>query len=354
MFQDLFSLLRQPPDDLPGWCAWLDRLDKQTETLTAEVRTLGRLANEAESRSGSLSVLVRQFAEQVQSVRAELKQLAPWVALLDGIGGATPPLLDADALLQQLRKVPRLVDFEEGENPLEAALDGAKGTERLDALRDAVKGSAAGALLRRCGDLADRAEQTARAMDFHFLYKPDRRLFAIGYQAPLERLDNACYDLLASEARLASFLAIARGDVPPRHWFHLGRSATRIDGRPCLLSWGGTMFEYLMPSLLMRAYPNTLLAESCEAAVQQQKEYGAATRRPLGDLRIRLQQPVRQLRLPIPVVRRAGPGTEARPGPGPGRRPLRHGAGGVGAAGGGAGEFPPSRPRRGLRAVRLL
>ena len=119
-------------------------------------------------------------------------------------------------------------------------------------------------------------------MDFRFLYKPDRHLFAIGYQVTQERLDAACYDLMASEARLASFLAIARGDAPRRHWFHLGRSATRVAGRPCLVSWGGTMFEYLMPPLLMRSYPGTLLAESCEAAVLRQEQYGRQRHVPWG------------------------------------------------------------------------
>src|SRR5205814_8213246 len=117
--------------------------------------------------------------------------------------------------------------------------------------------------------LAGRAEALVAAMDFRFLYKPERNLFAVGYQVPLERLDGACYDLLASEARLASFLAIARGDAPRRHWFHLGRPLTRVVGRPCLLSWGATMFEYLMPQLLLRDYAGTITTESGAAAVDR-------------------------------------------------------------------------------------
>ena len=95
-------------------------------------------------------------------------------------------------------------------------------------------------------------------------------MFTIGYRlADADgpgRADSAFYDLLASEARLASFVAIAKGDVPQHHWFHLGRLVTNIDGRATLMSWGGTMFEYLMPLLLMRSFPGTLLDQSCRAS----------------------------------------------------------------------------------------
>jgi cyclic beta-1,2-glucan synthetase len=88
------------------------------------------------------------------------------------------------------------------------------------------------------------------------------------------RTDASFYDLLASEARLASFVAIAKGDIPQHHWFHLGRLVTNVDGRATLMSWGGTMFEYLMPLLLMRTFPGTLLDQSCRASLRRQIEYG--------------------------------------------------------------------------------
>jgi cyclic beta-1,2-glucan synthetase len=123
-------------------------------------------------------------------------------------------------------------------------------------------------------------------MRFEFLYDRRRRIFSIGYRlADAEgpgRRDNAFYDLLASEARLASFVAIAKGDVPQHHWFHLGRLVTSVDGHATLMSWGGTMFEYLMPQLLLRAYPGTLLDESCRASVRRQIEYGRGRRVPWG------------------------------------------------------------------------
>ena len=134
--------------------------------------------------------------------------------------------------------------------------------------------------------LARRASRLADEMRFDRLYDRRRRIFAIGYRlADTEgpgRFDDAFYDLLASEARLASFVAIAKGDVPQDHWFHLGRLVTNVHGRATLVSWGGTMFEYLMPLLLMRTFPGTLLDQSCRASLRRQIEYGRARGVPWG------------------------------------------------------------------------
>ena len=134
--------------------------------------------------------------------------------------------------------------------------------------------------------LAARASAFADGMDFRFLYDPQRRIFSIGYRLPDPegpgRLDTAYYDLLASESRLASFIAIAKGDVPQAHWFHLGRLLTSVDGSPTLLSWSATLFEYLMPLLVMRSYPETLLDQTCRMAVRRQVKYGAERGVPWG------------------------------------------------------------------------
>ncbi|MGE4085854.1 MAG: glucoamylase family protein [Vicinamibacterales bacterium] len=139
---------------------------------------------------------------------------------------------------------------------------------------------------RRLADLAARAEAIVTAMDFAFLYDRQRRLFAIGFRLQDAegpgRLDPSYYDLLASEARLASFVAIAVGAVPQNHWFHLGRPLTSVQGAPALLSWSATMFEYLMPLLVMRSYPDTLLDESCRLAVARQIAYGRRLGLPWG------------------------------------------------------------------------
>ena len=122
----------------------------------------------------------------------------------------------------------------------------------------------------------------AEAMDFRPLYRPDRHLFAIGFNLTHGRLDNACYDLLASECSLTSYLAVAQGQAPRQHWFQLGRMFIRAAGRIGLIAWGGTMFEYLMPRLMLRTLPGTLLAEACRTAVDRQIEYGRSLGLPWG------------------------------------------------------------------------
>jgi cyclic beta-1,2-glucan glucanotransferase len=143
-----------------------------------------------------------------------------------------------------------------------------------------------GDLSPRVESLAVRAAAFADEMNFRALYDSERRILSIGYRlADAEgpgRLDPSYYDLLASEARLASFIAIAKGDLPETHWFHLGRLLTSVDGNPTLLSWSATMFEYLMPLLVMRSYPGTLLDETCEMAVRSQRRYGAERGVPWG------------------------------------------------------------------------
>ena len=110
----------------------------------------------------------------------------------------------------------------------------------------------------------------------------DRQLLSIGYAASEGKLDPNCYDLLASEARLASFLAIAKGDIPARHWFRLGRAVTPVANGAALISWSGSMFEYLMPSLVMRAPAGSLIEQTIRLIVQRQMDYGAARGVPWG------------------------------------------------------------------------
>jgi cyclic beta-1,2-glucan synthetase len=130
--------------------------------------------------------------------------------------------------------------------------------------------------------IADRAAAMAEAMDFRPLYDPHRRLFHIGYDLGGERHDPHLYDLLASEARLASFFAIARRDVPPDHWFQLGRPVVRQRGQTVLVSWNGSMFEYLMSALFMRSQPATLLGMTESEVVTIQQAYGVRHQVPWG------------------------------------------------------------------------
>ncbi len=138
------------------------------------------------------------------------------------------------------------------------------------------------ALDRRLLAVEATARALALAMEFDFLLDPQRKLLAIGYRTTEGVLDSNCYDLLASEARLASFFAIAKNDVAARHWFRLGRSVTSIGHGAALLSWSGSMFEYLMPSLVMRAPAGSLLERTNRLIVRRQIDYGAELRTPWG------------------------------------------------------------------------
>jgi hypothetical protein len=110
-------------------------------------------------------------------------------------------------------------------------------------------------------------------MDFEFLYDRHKKLLVVGYDARENRPHPSCYDLLGSEARTAAFVAIAKGDIPQESWIHLGRAQTVYRRRRILLSWTGTMFEYLMPALWMRIYPRTVLDQSARGVVEAQQHY---------------------------------------------------------------------------------
>lgn len=135
---------------------------------------------------------------------------------------------------------------------------------------------------RRLDKIAATAHSMALAMEFDFLLDPKRKMLAIGYAVSQNSLDTNCYDLLASEARLASLFAIAKGDVPSRHWFRLGRTATPIGKGAALISWSGSMFEYLMPALVMREPIGSLLDRTNHLVVDCQKAYGRAAGTPWG------------------------------------------------------------------------
>jgi cyclic beta-1,2-glucan synthetase len=122
--------------------------------------------------------------------------------------------------------------------------------------------------------LIKELEDISSGMNMSFLYNKERKLFSIGYNVSDHRLDSSCYDLLASEARLASFIAIAKGDVPLEHWWCLGRPTTEAFGMIVLQSWGGTMFEYLMPVIWSKNFNDTLLDYACKTAVECQIAYG--------------------------------------------------------------------------------
>ena len=162
------------------------------------------------------------------------------------------------------------------------------------------------------------AERLAQETEFGFLVDPYRQILSIGYEMGKKKRHEACYDLIASEARIATFLAIARGDLLQQSWGKLGRDHTRVNGRFLLLSWSGTMFEYLMPALWMRSYPDTLIARTQDACVYVQRAFGTLARHSLGCLGVRIFKEERPRPLPLLCLRSAkfrpfGP--RLRPGP---------------------------------------
>ncbi|RMD84520.1 MAG: DUF3131 domain-containing protein [Candidatus Dadabacteria bacterium] len=128
-------------------------------------------------------------------------------------------------------------------------------------------------LIGGCKKSVEQISKIENEVDFAFLYNEDKFHFSIGYSVDNAKPDSAGYDLLASEARITSLLAIARGEVPAEHWFRLGRSLAEGFRGKALISWSGTMFEYLMPRLVLKDFPETLLSESMKVAVKTQRQY---------------------------------------------------------------------------------
>jgi cyclic beta-1,2-glucan synthetase len=199
-------------------------------------------------------------------------------ALRQGVGETGP---QAETMLD----IARTLANERGDEAGAEMLFWAQATQRSieSHRRDLVQTEgAARPLERRLAALEATARAMANAMQFGFLLDRERRLLSIGYRVAEGHLDPSCYDLLASEARLASFVAIAKGDVPPRHWFRLGRAVTPVGHGAALISWSGSMFEYLMPSLVMRAPAGSLLEQTSRLVVRRQIAYGAVLDVPWG------------------------------------------------------------------------
>lgn len=137
-------------------------------------------------------------------------------------------------------------------------------------------------LINRINNIKTRIINMAEATDFELVYDKKRQLFSIGYDVEREDISNCYYDLLASEARQASFIAIAKGDVDQKHWFKLNRSMTIMGKSKGLVSWSGTMFEYFMPLLIMKNYPDTLLNTTYSSVIEGQKKYCGEKRVPWG------------------------------------------------------------------------
>jgi cyclic beta-1,2-glucan synthetase len=260
-----------------------------------------RLLDAVEERKGHAAPLARvrevriwleRLHHHLRSMDREYGSLFPWLRLLRqapparagvaaAVATAVPPTLRLTEIAEGCRQARDLLEGPAAAEPPanEPALEGWR-TALSNALDQGEQ--AAAALSTSLSEMAGQAEALALAMEFAPLYDKDLRLFHIGYNVSADRLDSHHYDLLASEARLASLFAIAKGDVPVEHWFHLGRATTLVDHGRCLLSWGGSMFEYLMPRLLVRSEAGSLLAESERMAIEAQRRYGRMLGTPWG------------------------------------------------------------------------
>ncbi len=224
---------------------WLERLVKQARSLLHDLELFfawATLARAAPELAPQLCVSIAPDAEDVLSLRDVATAAMEFAARVR----AAPPFAPA------------------------ASADWARQAMAAAAAAE----QAASDLISELLALGEHARAEVSAMDYRFLYDDKRRLFHTGYNVTAATLDPSYYDLLASEARVASFIAIMEHQVPVRHWFTLGRPVTRQQGGVALLSWGATMFEYLLPNVFMRSQPRTLLAESARIAVARQIEYG--------------------------------------------------------------------------------
>ena len=231
----LDAVCESPPATAAAGQLVLKRLAAESRALAASLAS----ATELEARRWASAL-----ADQCRDACDDLAYLAPWTT---GAASATPQVH-----LPGFTSVPTLAEL--------AALDGAWG----DPARARIA-----AINRLAAQAIDLAE-----MEWAFLFDRTRHLLSIGYNVAERRRDSSYYDLLASEARLSTFVAIAQGHLPQESWFALGRLLTTAAGEPVLLSWSGSMFEYLMPLVVMPGYDGTLLDQTCRAAVKRQMEYG--------------------------------------------------------------------------------
>ncbi|WP_376695495.1 GH36-type glycosyl hydrolase domain-containing protein [Wenzhouxiangella sp. EGI_FJ10305] len=287
---------------------WLERIDAQYRKALAanpaecrqlldkwHERQLDELADAivdlAEDRSldvsadliSELRVWLTQLVGQVRQARRAIEALQPWLPELSALrdradeAGSESLARLADLLengwrpeahADQSRRARRLMNAARAEG---AGLPPAQEEQierRLEQAREAND-----KLVEDCLELARLAERWTEEMDFGFLYDAERHQFRIGFDADNAVLDSGCYDLLASEARLTSLFAISRGQVPMRHWLHLGRPFRRFGGRRILMSWGATLFEYLMPRLYCPTPVTGLLETASINAIDLHRDF---------------------------------------------------------------------------------
>jgi len=272
--------IQNPPTKLAAISDFLQRLTNLATELAA-----------VDAQNAEFGWWAKELQRTATDHRDDLALLAPWsglASLPEGDAAASAPwaekLKQLTDLLGPLEQAPTLRQVAALQLSLLPQIDAIlKETSGLTSPAESwlrkLRGSIAGATRRatdRIRNLEDMAKQCHELsdIDFSFLYDESHDLFTIGYNVVDHRADAGHYDLLASEARLISFVAVAEGQVSQEHWFALSRLLTSARGNPALLSWSGSMFEYLMPLLVMPTYDNTLLDRTYKAVVRRQIDYG--------------------------------------------------------------------------------
>jgi cyclic beta-1,2-glucan synthetase len=297
---DALSALLSPVPVTPvDWAVRFTELEARAHTLVDIARTL--TAERGDRAETEILAWAEAVRAGIESHAHDLDEAIPWARLIFGTAIANHETVAEQALgwtaiERFFTSPPTLADTpdhcetairELSTLRMRMATEGAARGDvlaRIDALVEGLERSAlaVGGLVRRLTALAQFTKTMFDAMEFGFLFDPTRKLFSLGYRVLDNSLDPSCYDLLASEARLTSFVAIAKGDVPSSHWFHLGRPLTPVDWGSALVSWSGSMFEYLMPSLVMRSPSGSLLNQTCHLIVRRQRKYGAERGVPWG------------------------------------------------------------------------
>ncbi len=266
--KSLKSAIESPPTTLALALLYLDRLATSAAGIVAGVDALdGDSEGQARRWADAL-------AEQCWANLEELKFLAGWTSLPLSSGnlGVMPDIDEVPTLRQLADPEAKLLQVNGGRPIFDETSERVRSGERHQLFAEA--NMRAGARMRAIEGLARRIDELANKMKYDFLFDETRNLLAIGYNVGERRRDPSYYDLLASEARFCCFIAIAQGQLPQESWFALGRLLTTAGGQQILLSWSGSMFEYLMPLLAMPTYEHTLLDQTCRAAVARQIEYG--------------------------------------------------------------------------------
>lgn len=278
-FKDLQDNFKSSPASPIYWAHTLSRLALDVASLEQYVLTEG-VDEDIRWWVGELSIRIAKLQEMIADFAPWLSsEFVPYRQLLGIQEMPEMETLSLELLQTRQRglqkRIRAIASGENADSRLQSALQ-----RLLEAVEQSIQ--TVENISGRLRDLASAADMHAKALDFAFLYNPQKKQLSIGYDAEKHCLHESHYDLLASEARVAVFVAIAKGNVPQASWFRLGRPRKTYKKSGVLVSWTGTMFEYLLPSLWTRTYPNTLLEESAKTALRAQQDFTAAKSIPWG------------------------------------------------------------------------